>query len=94
MTAGKDRHDFRRYETMSQELEILRRLSSGITLTPIDALADPEIRSFRLAARIDGLRKAGHDIETVPVHTGTCKTVAGYRLKRIIEKSGQVLMTI
>lgn len=79
---------------MSQEVEILRRLSSGITLTPIDALADPEIKSFRLAARIDSLRKAGHDIETVPVHTGTGKTVAGYRLKRIIEKSGQVLLTI
>ncbi len=79
---------------MSQEVEILRRLSSGITLTPIDALADPDIRSFRLAARIDGLRKAGHDIETVPVHTGTGKTVAGYRLKRIIDKSGQVLFMI
>lgn len=94
MTAGKDRHDFRRDETMSQELEILRRLETGVTLTPIEALADPDIRSFRLAARIDGLRKAGHDIETVPVHTGTGKTVAGYRLKRTIEKSGQVLLTI
>lgn len=77
---------------MSQEAEILRRLETGVTLTPIDALSDPDIRSFRLAARIDGLRKAGHDIETVPVHTGTGKTVAGYRLKRIIEPSGQVLM--
>lgn len=79
---------------MSQEIEILRRLESGVTLTPIDALADPEIRSFRLAARIDSLRKLGHDIETVPVHTGTGKTVAGYRLKRIIEPSGQFLLTI
>ena len=79
---------------MSQEVEILRRLSSGITLTPIDALADPEIRSFRLAARIESLRKDGHDIETVPVHTGTGKTVAGYRLKRIIEHGGQVLLAI
>ena len=77
---------------MSQELEILRRLESGVTLTPIDALADPEIRSFRLAARIDSLRKAGHDIETVPVHTGTGKCVAGYRLKPRIDKTGRVLM--
>lgn len=77
---------------MSQEVEILRRLESGVTLTPIEALADPGIRSFRLAARVESLRKAGHDIETVPVHTGTGRTVAGYRLKRIIEKSGQVLM--
>ena len=89
---------------MSQEVEILRRLSSGITLTPIDALADPDIRSFRLAARIDSLRKAGHDIETVPVHTGTGKTVAGYRLKRMVknlpapvvytEPSGQMAFVI
>ena len=77
---------------MSQEVEILRRLETGVTLTPIDALADPDIRSFRLAARIDGLRKAGHDIETIPVRTVTGKCVAGYRLKRIIEPSGQVLM--
>ena len=79
---------------MSQEVEILRRLETGVTLTPIDALADPDIRSFRLAARIDSLRKAGHEIETVRVNTGTGRTVAGYRLKRIIEKSGQVLLTI
>ncbi len=79
---------------MSQEVEILRRLESGVTLTPIDALADPEIKSFRLAARIRNLRDSGHDIETVQVHTGTGKTVAGYRLKRIIEKSGQVLLAI
>jgi hypothetical protein len=79
---------------MSQEVEILRRLETGVTLTPIDALADPEIRSFRLAARIDSLRKFGHSIETVPVHTGTGRTVAGYRLKRIIDKSGQVLLAI
>jgi hypothetical protein len=77
---------------MSQEVEILRRLETGVTLTPIDALTDPEIRSFRLAARIDGLRKAGHDIETVPVHTGTGKIIAGYRIKRRTEPSGQVLM--
>ena len=79
---------------MSQEVEILRRLESGVTLTPIDALADPEIKSFRLAARIRNLRDSGHDIETVQVHTGTGKTVAGYRLKRIIDKSGQVLFMI
>ena len=78
---------------MSQEVEILRRLETGVTLTPIDALADPDIRSFRLAARIDSLRKAGYLIETVPVHTGTGKCVAGYRLKRRLEPSGQVLMS-
>lgn len=86
--------DFRRDETMSQEAEILRRLLSGVTLTPIDALADPGIKSFRLAARVESLRKAGHDIETVPVHTGTGRTVAGYRMKRRVEPNGQVLLTI
>ena len=79
---------------MSQEAEILRRLETGVTLTPIDALSDPDIRSFRLAARIQSLREAGHEIETVPVHTGTGRTVAGYRLKRRVEPSGQVLLTI
>lgn len=79
---------------MSQELSILRRLETGVTLTPIDALADPEIRSFRLAARIDSLRKAGYDIETVHVRTGAGKHLAGYRLKRRVEQSGQVLLSI
>lgn len=86
---------------MSQEAEILRRLSSGVTLTPIDALADPEIKSFRLAARVESLRKAGHDIETVPVHTGTGKTVAGYRMVKNLpapvvykEPSGQMAFII
>lgn len=79
---------------MSQESEILRRLSNGETLTPIEALADPSIRSFRLAARIENLRRDGHDIETVPIHTGTGRTVAGYRLRRTIDKDGQVQMAI
>ena len=37
---------------MSQESEILRRLETGVTLTPLDALHDPEISSLRLGARI------------------------------------------
>jgi hypothetical protein len=78
---------------MSQESEILRRLTNGETLTPIEALADPGIRSFRLAARIDSLRKDGHDIETVPIHTGTGRTVAGYRIRRRIEQGGQAILT-
>ena len=67
---------------MSQEVEILRRLETGVTLTPIEALADPDIRSFRLAARIDGLRKSGHEIETVPVHTGLVKLWLDIDLRR------------
>ena len=89
---------------MSQEVEIMRRLSSGIILTPIEVPVDSEIRSFRLAARIDSLRKAGHEIETVPVHTGTGKTVVGYRFKWMVnnlpapvvyaEPSGQMAFVI
>ena len=79
---------------MSQEVEILRRLETGVTLTPIDAMADPDIRSFRLAARIQSLREDGHEIETVSVHTGTGKCVAGYRLKRRVEQNGQILMAV
>lgn len=77
---------------MSQERSILRRLESGVTLTPLDAFTDPEIKSFRLAARIEDLRKAGHNIETIPVHTESGKLVAGYRLKRHVEQNGQFVL--
>ena len=77
---------------MSQESEILRRLESGVTITPLDVLR--EFGCFRLAARIEEIRKIRKDIETIPVRTVTGKCVAGYRLKRIIEPSGQVLLTI
>lgn len=75
---------------MSQKLEFLRRLESGATITPLDALN--EFGCMRLAARKNELEKDGYPIETVHVHTKTGKTVAGYRLKRIIEQSGQVML--
>ena len=77
---------------MSQEVEILRKLESGATLTPLDALR--EFGCFRLAARCLELKRAGHDIETIRIQTPNGASVAGYRLKRTIEKSGQVLLTI
>lgn len=47
---------------LSQEEAILNHLKSGQSLTPIDALN--LYGSFRLAARIDGLRREGYDIQT------------------------------
>lgn len=66
---------------MNQNREILSRLKRGDTLTPLDALRDPKIRSMRLAARCRELRQAGHKIETLTVKSRG-KTFAGYRLKR------------
>lgn len=79
---------------LSQELSILRRLESGVTMTPIDALNDPEIRCMRLAGRIFELKRMGYQIETLKVETSTGKHCAGYRLARRVEPSGQVLLTI
>ena len=77
---------------MSQKIEFLKRLEAGETITPLEALN--EFGCMRLAARKNELEKDGYQIDTIPVHTATGKTVAGYRLKRIIEPSGQVLLTI
>ena len=50
---------------MSQNVQILRHLQSGSTLTPIDALS--LFGSFRLGARIFELKEQGHKIETMTV---------------------------
>lgn len=47
----------------SQELEILKHLKSGKSLTPIDAMR--EYKVLRLAARIRDLRDEGYPIITV-----------------------------
>ena len=48
---------------MTQNEMIRRHLETGASITPIDALN--EYGCFRLAARIDDLRKDGLDIETI-----------------------------
>lgn len=48
---------------MTQTEQIRRHLKSGRAITPIQAL--DEFGCFRLAARIDELRREGMDIETV-----------------------------
>ena len=77
---------------MSQESEILRRLETGVTLTPLDALHDPEISSLRLGARIYELKREGYDIETLKIRTSSGKNIAGYRLRRRMEPSGQFIL--
>ncbi len=51
-----------RISKTSQNANILARLQEGKTISPIDALID--FRCFRLAARINDLRKSGHNIVT------------------------------
>jgi hypothetical protein len=62
---------------MSQAKEILQYLKQGHSLTPADALH--KFGCFRLAARVDDLRKAGHDIKTVIIEVNG-KRFAEYRL--------------
>ncbi len=79
---------------MSQVDAILKRLSRGDALSPLDALNDPEIRCMRLAPRIGDIKKMGHIIEKVMVQNGEGKHYATYRLVRRVEPSGQVLLAI
>ena len=50
---------------MTQNDAIKEHLLSGKPITPLDALQN--YGCFRLASRIDELRKAGMDIETVTI---------------------------
>ncbi len=50
---------------MSQNERILQMLKSGRKVSPIEALS--EEGCLRLAARINDLRRAGHDIQSVTV---------------------------
>lgn len=77
---------------MSQVDAILKRLSRGDALSALDALNDPEIRCMRLSARIEDIEKMGHVIEKVMIESPEGKRYAKYRLARLIEPSGQVLM--
>jgi len=65
---------------MSQADDILRHLKSGVSITPLAALN--LYGCFRLAARIDELRHAGHPIETEIVHWGK-KRYASYSLAEV-----------
>lgn len=64
---------------MSQRIKIKTWLESGKTLTAMDALE--KFGCFRLAARIDDLRRDGLDIETKYQHKDG-KRFARYGLAR------------
>ena len=66
---------------MSQCTDILRHLQQRGTITPMEALA--EYGCFRLAARIEDLRKAGHPIYTKDIHANG-KTFAEYRMDQLV----------
>lgn len=64
----------------TQADQILLHLQSGQTITPIEALE--LFRCFRLAARIESLRKDGHNILTEMVESPEGKRYARYSLVR------------
>jgi hypothetical protein len=63
---------------MSQKELIRAALQSGAAITPMDALK--QYGCFRLAPRIDELRREGLDIETIP-QTYNGKRYAAYVLR-------------
>jgi len=65
--------------TKSQAQEIYGYLSSGKSLTPLEALE--KFGCFRLGARIYDLKQADHKIETVIVEKNG-KRFASYKLEK------------
>lgn len=64
---------------MNQNQIILNLLKAGPVTLP---MAREAANCERLAARINDLRRDGHQIETERFKTATGKTVARYRLKQ------------
>ena len=67
---------------MTQTEMIRAHLEAGQTITPLDALN--QYGCFRLAARIDELRKDGLDIQTI-TETRNGKKYAKYKLRGQVE---------
>ena len=63
---------------MTQKLAILTHLKTGRSLSPLKALG--LYGCYRLASRVNDLRKDGHTIETVIQADGTGRNYAQYRL--------------
>ncbi len=66
---------------MSQKEDILRCLNGGFKLTPLDALK--LFGCMRLAARINDLRKDGHEIIANRRELPNGKTVCEYHLEKM-----------
>lgn len=75
----------------NQRKAILRRLEAGDTLTPMDALNDPEIRTMKLSSRVSELIRDGVEIEKLDVETDTGKKIKAYRLARRFDGHQQVM---
>tara|TARA_R100000353_G_scaffold32477_1_gene26263 strand:- start:438 stop:668 length:231 start_codon:yes stop_codon:yes gene_type:complete len=73
--------------TSSQSAMILNFLENGGSLTPIEALE--KFKCFRLAARINDLREAGHNINTEIFKDDNGKSYAVYSLAKI-QKQGEL----
>ena len=65
---------------MSQSAAILDYLAQGHCLSPLDALS--RFGTFRLAARVEELRRRGYPVETRIVTTSNGKRIAVYRLAK------------
>lgn len=63
---------------MNQNDQILEYLKQGHTLTALEALQ--KFGSFRLASRINDLKRSGYKITSERVKLDTGKRVARYRL--------------
>ena len=63
---------------MTQKSSILEHLETGRSLSPLKALG--LYGCYRLARRINDLRKEGHNIETMIQTDGTGRSYAQYRL--------------
>jgi hypothetical protein len=63
----------------SQKQKILKHLSSGKSLSPLQALG--LFGCYRLAGRIYDLKRAGHQIETIIKSDDQGRTYASYVLK-------------
>lgn len=63
----------------SQTKQILGHLRAGHAITPLDALN--RFRCFRLASRINEIRRAGIDVETSILKSEDGARYAEYRLR-------------
>jgi hypothetical protein len=70
---------------MSQCEAILEYLRKGNSLTPLEAL--DRFKTFRLAARVQDLKKQGYPITCRMVPTPTGKRVASYSLETPLERA-------
>ena len=74
-------------QTTSQSAKVLYHLQNYGPLTAIEALE--LFACFRLAARINDLKEAGHDIQTEMKRQNNGKKIAVYSLPKI-QKQGEL----